>query len=617
MILLPTPHVLESSEANVPWPERIALRTPATIGEELGDFLPLWCERARSASGNEWETEAPPAPDEKAFACVLAHEATLGPEAYILDLGATGIHLRASGPAGWRHGLHTLLQIVEQAPERCAELHIEDAPARSVRGYMLDLSRDKVPTTETLRQLVVDLAALKFNQLQLYTEHTFAFPGHESVWGLASPLTRDEIRDLDAWCQLHGIELVPCINTLGHWERWLRHPEYFRYAECPYGWRRPDGYGMPWGSTLEPSPASRELLGELMAAYLPLFSSDRVNIGGDEPWELGMGKSRERCEQLGRHHIYLEHLRDVIALARAHKREVLFWSDVLLESPELWTPSEPETVALVWGYETGHPYPEQTEALRKQNQPAWLCPGTSTWNSLGGRLDNALANIAETGRHAEEHGIEGLVLTDWGDHGHHQPAVLSLPAMHAFAQVAWNPSVPAPELEATLGQFAFDHTSLTWGRVLRGLGSLEQCFQDRTPNRLRLVEALTAPEGNLPELRRKLPPAELENARSRLRSLAVELANLSPETPDDELRAREIALVLDLQRHACDRLLGGEPSMLRREMTRLIGEFEALWISRNRVGGLHESSGRLRRALRSYPTEPGRRPTWPLPPDEG
>ena len=42
------------------------------------------------------------------------------------------------------------------------------------RAYMLDISRDKVPTMSTLRLLVELLARFGYNQLQLYIEHTFA-----------------------------------------------------------------------------------------------------------------------------------------------------------------------------------------------------------------------------------------------------------------------------------------------------------------------------------------------------------------------------------------------------------------------------------------------------------
>ena len=84
------------------------------------------------------------------------------------------------------------------------------------RAYMLDISRDKVPTMGTLRLIVDLLAKFEYNQFQLYTEHTFAYSTHRDVWEAASPLTAEEIRELDAYCALRGIDLVPNQNSFGH-----------------------------------------------------------------------------------------------------------------------------------------------------------------------------------------------------------------------------------------------------------------------------------------------------------------------------------------------------------------------------------------------------------------
>src|SRR5205085_841863 len=103
------------------------------------------------------------------------------------------------------------------------ELRINDSPDFAVRGIMLDISRDKVPTMPTLFALVDLFAELKINQLQLYTEHTFAYANHPDVWRDASPMTPDEIKTLDAYCRTKFIELVPNQNSFGHMERWLKH----------------------------------------------------------------------------------------------------------------------------------------------------------------------------------------------------------------------------------------------------------------------------------------------------------------------------------------------------------------------------------------------------------
>lgn len=71
---------------------------------------------------------------------------------------------------------------------------------------MLDISRNKVPKMKTLYRLLDRLAEWKINQFQLYMEHTFAYSDHREVWADASPMTAEEIRDLDAYCRERFIE---------------------------------------------------------------------------------------------------------------------------------------------------------------------------------------------------------------------------------------------------------------------------------------------------------------------------------------------------------------------------------------------------------------------------
>ena len=97
---------------------------------------------------------------------------------------------------------------------------------KKIVGYMLDISRHRVPTMETVKRQVDILAELGYNHFELYTEHTFAYSKHETVWREASPFTPDEIRELDDYCAARGIELVPNQNSFGHMERWLKHEAY-------------------------------------------------------------------------------------------------------------------------------------------------------------------------------------------------------------------------------------------------------------------------------------------------------------------------------------------------------------------------------------------------------
>ncbi len=87
---------------------------------------------------------------------------------------------------------------------------------------MLDISRDKVPTMATLQAVIDRLASLKVNQVQLYSEHTFAYrrPSPRSTPRPARS-TPPRSAQLDAFCRARHVELVPNQNCLGHMNRWL------------------------------------------------------------------------------------------------------------------------------------------------------------------------------------------------------------------------------------------------------------------------------------------------------------------------------------------------------------------------------------------------------------
>ena len=90
-------------------------------------------------------------------------------------------------------------------------------PVFERRCYMLDVSRDRVPTLETLAWLIGILGRLRFNELQLYIEHTFTYQGHEVVWRDASAYTpQDTRRDR---CSHRGLTIAPCGRSNSSWPR--------------------------------------------------------------------------------------------------------------------------------------------------------------------------------------------------------------------------------------------------------------------------------------------------------------------------------------------------------------------------------------------------------------
>ena len=222
------------------------------------------------------------------------------PQGYVLTISAAGTKIDAADPAGAFYAQQTLAQLKRQFPDRLPFLTIEDWPDFPVRGIMLDISRDKVPTMQTLFALIDKFAELKINQLQLYTEHTFAYRDHEISWKDASPMTGDEIRLLDLYCRERFIDLVPNQNSFGHLERWLKHPQYSHLAEAPDGFVFPWGRRMESGFSLNPlDPRSIGFVEKLFDELLPNFSSKLFNVGCDETFDIGQGRSESEVKSRG------------------------------------------------------------------------------------------------------------------------------------------------------------------------------------------------------------------------------------------------------------------------------------------------------------------------------
>ncbi|MCC5805667.1 MAG: family 20 glycosylhydrolase [Opitutales bacterium] len=523
-------------------------------------------------------------------------------QTYTLRIADGGTTLTAGGEAGLRYGLDTLAAVLAAAPEDgpLPGGTIEDAPAVAVRGWMLDISRCRVPTRETLAALVDAMEDLRLNQLQLYTEHTFAYRGHERVWGDASPLTVENCAWLDALCAERGIELVPNQNSFGHFERWLRYPEYKHLAECPDGFIHPAGLRFPYATTLCPGPEARRFVASLYDKLLPCFRSPLFNIGGDEPWELGQGRSRARAEADGKLAIYLDFLRGLTEEAAERGRTPMFWADVFLEEGGATHALPPGAVPLIWGYEADHPFDEQAGKLARSGRGFYLCPGTACWNSVGGRMHTARANLANAVANARKHGAAGLLLTTWGDGGHHQPYAATLPALAHGAGLAWNPETdPADGGGRFLQRLFRGDEAVRAAHALVALGEIAGGFRHQLSNGSPLDKVLFANAGDLPRHVDPLDPGELENAAAKLRDIETALTGATPRRLGHgaDVAAALLAFAVDRARAWKTGRANLEAPALSARLNRLIGRHEEAWLQTSRIGGLHESSARLRKVL--------------------
>jgi len=543
----------------------------------------------------------------------------LSEQAYAAIITNGSATLTATSALGLGYALSTLTQLTELpiGSRGAIELpcvSIEDSPDFPVRGVMLDISRDKVPTLATLQALVDRLARWKMNQLELYMEHTFAYAGHEVVWRHASPLTPEEIRSFDAYCAARHVELVPNQNSFGHMHRWLAHEPYRKLAECP------DGFEHPWNWSGEPyglcatDPASLEFLGGLYDQLLPNFQSRLFNVGLDEPLDLGCGRSKAACEARGAGRLYVDFLTAVHARVKSRGRTMAFWADTITNSPELIEEVPKDAIALEWGYEASHPFAEHLARLRGAGLACYVCPGTSSWNSFAGRTHNAVENIANAAREGQTAGATGLLITDWGDHGHLQPLSVSYLGFVLGAAFGWHVADAERPFELDVPRLldvhAFSDSASVLGRVAYDLGNAYRQSGSLRANASVLFWSLLEPE------RLFSPPGvtqeTLEQTLAYIERASAALPSARPLTAEGALAASELSYARDLLKFACRLGMArssltdpnalalvsrAERAELASTLSGIIASHEALWAARNRPGGQLDSVRHLTRVL--------------------
>ena len=515
-------------------------------------------------------------------------------QAYRLRIDGTGITAEAHDCEGLFYAAVTLAQLVRQYGNSLPLCEIKDSPDFPIRGAMLDVSRDKVPTMKTLYWLIDHLAELKYNHLQLYVEHTFAYQNHHEVWKDASPLTAEEIRALDIYCRDRCIDLVPNQNSFGHLERWFAYPRYLELAELPQG-----GAPLPWGgfqtkpSSLCPTdPRSFELLSDLYDDYLPNFSSHLFNVVCDEPFDLrGPGRSHEQVKELGEGRIYLDYILNLHKLVSERGKQMAFWGDIIINHPE-YVPEVPsDALVLEWGYEADHPFDAHGALFAASKIPFCVCPGTSTWNSLGGRTDTMQANILSAAENGLKHGACGLIVCDWGDWGHWQPLGLSFPGFTYAAGASWN---LAATRDIDLAAACDAHGTEGYGKLLLDIGVVYRLAGATRGNSTELFHILSKPMTR--PLLAGVTPETLETVLHRL----LELEKLLPK--QSTILEQELAHTFTMIRAACHRgiailsetLLQPETRrQLARELDHVTESHTHVWKLRNREGGLKDSLARL------------------------
>jgi len=324
-----------------------------------------------------------------------------------ITYGATCDALRAVGAA------------LAGLPEDGGSL-VEGRPFTTL-GIMLDCSRNAVMSVEHVKLWLRRLALLGYNMAMLYTEDTYQLAG-EPFFGLfRGAYSAGELKAIDGYAARLGIEMIGCIQTLGHLEQLLKWGAYRRVRDTDR-------------ELLVGEPATYELIQKMIAAFAQCFRSRRVHVGMDETWTLGRGRFLDLHGKQSGYDMLTQHLSEVCRICDEQGMRPMIWSDMFFKfggdmhanyDAKSHIPDEvknaiPRNLDLVyWDYsrDTEESYLQLIERHRALGKEPLMGSGVWTWLRLWYGRAETEAYAAPCVRACKQAGLGELFFTMWGDDG--------------------------------------------------------------------------------------------------------------------------------------------------------------------------------------------------------
>ena len=324
----------------------------------------------------------------------------------------------------------------------------KEKPFFKTRSIMLDLSRNGVMKVESIKKYISYMAALGLNTVLLYTEDTYELKEYPFLGYMRGRYTKEEFKEIDDYAYSLGVEVIACIQTLGHMEQYLRWQEAFEIKD-----------------TRRVMLCEEEKTYKFIETAIKFFSetlrSRKIHIGMDEADEVGTGTylirngHRDRCD------IISDHLDKVSEICKKYDVFPMIWSDMYCRIgsknyDHYDTESRldqsvidriPDVEMVYWDY-----YHYDCDFYRKiiQNhkrigKPLTFASGIWMWDGLLPNIEYTYRTMVPALKACRLENVESFMATMWGDTGNEANHFFSLFGVAMFAEYAFSKEEPTDE----------------------------------------------------------------------------------------------------------------------------------------------------------------------------
>lgn len=335
------------------------------------------------------------------------------------------------------HFFRVLSLLVEKLQEGNS-FYITETPKFKTNGIMADVSSNAVMAVQSIKKMLEIMAVMGLNMMMLYMEDTYEIKSKPYFGYMRGRYTCEELKECDDYAAVFGIEMVPCIQTLGHLYAALKWDDAERIKDTD-------------DILLVGEEKTYEFIEEMIKSASAPFRSKRIHIGMDEAHNLGLGRYLTKNGYRRRFDIMNEHLERVREITRKYGLKSMIWSDMYFrlgsktgqyydneaEIPEDIIDNIPKDVQLVyWDYyhNDKETYSKFLKRHKRFGCDIAFAGGIWTWNGIAVHYDKTFATTNAGLTACKEEKIEEIFATMWGDNGAETNIFSALLGLQLYAE---------------------------------------------------------------------------------------------------------------------------------------------------------------------------------------
>ncbi len=348
----------------------------------------------------------------------------------------------------------------KQALDVCERRHFASC------GAMADASRGAVMRVDAVKRYIDQLACLGMNLLLLYTEDTYEVPEYPRMGYLRGRYSLNDLRELDEYAAQAGVELAPCIQTLGHMRQFLQ-------------WQDNAPLRDQMDILMIDDERTYALIEAQVRAMRQCVRSKRIHIGMDEAHGVGLGQYLLVNGQKDRFELLCRHLERVVEICAKYDFRPIMWSDMFFrlgskendyydvhcDIPQRVIDLIPPVDLCYWDYYHMNEafYDHMLTQHARMGEKTVFAGGIWTWSGFLPHVKRTEATMRPALRACARHGVDTVFATMWGDDGAETNLFLASSQLPIFSEACWQGS-DCPETESMLAGEALTglpHEALT------------------------------------------------------------------------------------------------------------------------------------------------------------